>query len=430
MKISLLQVQRASVLFCVLWYGITAKAAESGLTTQTLTLAQALELASSRSPGIALLAPEAEALETRMEREALPPAFTIETDFENFAGTGNVSALSSLESTVRLSRVIELGNKPSLRRSLGDAEIHRLAGEQQLRRSALAAEVARRFIHVVSDQESLVAARHAIELARSSRDVMRERVDAGASSPAMLNRAQIALARAEIALEHAEHELASSRVKLAVLWGDQQAAFTMALGRLFDLPALEPLEVYQSRLDASPDLNRFASEAKVQDARIRLAEARRSPDVAVAAGVRRLEAFDDQALVASFSVPLGTRRRADLERRAAQADRHRVELDRDARRLELHSTLFDLYQELLHARTEVELLNRQIRPQAAAMLQTTDEGYRAGRFSLLEIRDAQTEMLEIERDAIGAAAEFHTLFVEIQNLTGEPIRTLEVESAP
>jgi cobalt-zinc-cadmium efflux system outer membrane protein len=219
-------------------------------------------------------------------------------------------------------------------------------------------------------------------------------------------------------------------VKLAILWGDTAASFSIAAGDLFDLPPLQSLDVYRARLDASPDLGRFASEARVQDARIRLAQAQRSPDVSIAAGIRRLEAFDDTALVASFAVPLGTRRRAEMQERAARADRNRVDMNRETRRLELHATLFDLYQEILHARTEATSLNAQVRPQAETMLATTNEGYRAGRFSLLELADAQLQLIEVEREAARAAAQFHTLLVEIQRLVGVPIQTLAVRGAP
>jgi cobalt-zinc-cadmium efflux system outer membrane protein len=152
--------------------------------------------------------------------------------------------------------------------------------------------------------------------------------------------------------------------------------------------------------------------------------------VSVAAGIRRLEAFDDAAFVTSFSVPLGTRRRAALQERAARAERGRTDLQRENRRLELHAALFDSYQELLHARMEATTLHEQVRPQAAAMLAATDEGYRAGRFSLLELADAQLQLIEVEREAIQAAAHFHTLQVEIRRLIGLPIETLAPRSTP
>jgi len=420
MKNEYARAQNACALVIVLWTATAAGAASPLAQGESLTLARAIELAATHSPSIAALTSETQALAARTEVEALPPNIHIESEFENFAGSGDASGKDLLESTVRLSRTIELGNKAALRRGVGTAELDRLAAEQQLVRAELSAEVARRFIHVLSDQTMLVTAKRATELARTARDVARERVTAGASSPAALGRAEIALARSQIAQEHAEHELASSRVKLSILWGDTAASFALVSGELFELPPMESLDVYRRRLDTSAELTRFGSEARVQDARIRLAQARRSPDVSIAAGFRRLEQFDDEALVASFSVPLGTRRRADLQERAARADRARVDTNREARRLELHATVFDVYQELLHARTEAETLQTQVRPQAEAMLATTNEGYRAGRFSLLELADAQLQLIEVEREAIEAAARFHTLLVDIQRIVGAP----------
>lgn len=429
MKSILAHAWRAGVVACALSAAIEAHAAGQASRNE-LSLEQAIALAAERNPLVRALASESESLAGRSEVEALAQPWTLQTEFENFAGTGTVSGLDALESTVQLSRVIERGGKRALRQELGAREIDALSADQRIRRAELSAEVARRFIHVVSDQQSLTTARRATELARTARDVVKERVEAGAASPAMLSRAEIALARAQIDQEHAEHEIATSRVNLSVLWGDAKGSFGTAAGALFELPSLEPLETYAQRLEASPDVVRFTSDALAQDTRIRLAEANRAADVSVAAGVRRLESFEDHALVASFSIPLGTRRKAALEERSARADRARVDADREARLLELRAKLFELYQEISHARTGAEALHENIRPQAEAMLKTTEQGYRAGRFSLLELADAQTQLLEVEREAITSAAQFHTLLIEIQRLTGAPIRALELRSSP
>ena len=408
----------------------TATSAANADPREPLTLARAMELASSRSPTVVALGAETEAANNRNEAEALPPNLLLESEFENFAGTGQTSGGQALESTVRVTKVFELGDKAALRRGVGSAELERLAADQHARQLDLAAEVARRFVHVLSDQAMLTTAERATELAKQARDAARQRVTIGASSPAAIGRAEIALARAEIEREHAEHELATSRVKLAVLWGEQTPSFTEVDGNLFELGAQEPFETYQARLDASPDLARFASQLRAEDARVRLAQAQRKPDISVSAGVRRLETFDDQALVAGFSIPLGTRRKADYQERAARASRTVIESEREARRLELHATLFDLYQELLHARTETLSLREKARPQAEAMMKTTAEGYQAGRFSLLELADAQIQLIELEREAIRAAAQFQTLMIDIKRVTGEPITALSTRSTP
>lgn len=431
MKSNMVRMRYACAVMFALWMTVLVPAGHAQPRRESITLARAIELAGARSPAVAALAAEVDALRNRNEVEALSSNLVLESEFENFAGTGAASGTDLLDSTLRLSKVLELGGKRSRRRDVGSAELDSLTADHQLRRDELAAEVARRFIAVLADQAILETARRASELARTARDVARERVSAGASSPAALGRSQIALARAQIAQQLAEQELASSRVKLSVLWADDAAdSFGEVEGNLFDMAQLEPFDAYQAQMNASPELASLASQARVEDARIRLARAQRLPDVSVSAGVRRLEAVDDQALVASFSVPLGTRRRAELRERAARADRARVDAELESRRLELMAVLFDLYQEIRHARTEAESLNEQVRPQAEAMLQTTIEGYRVGRFSPLELTDAQLQLVEVERAAIRAAAQFHTLLVEIQRTIGAPIETLAVRSSP
>jgi cobalt-zinc-cadmium efflux system outer membrane protein len=408
----------AIVLLC------TIAPASHSAESQALTLSDALELISTRNPDLLALQPEAEALRQQATADALGPAMTIDAQFENFAGTGDASATRVLESTLQLSRAIELGGKAELRRRIGDTELDQLDAAQRAKRADVLAEAARRFVHVLSDQEQLEATRRATQLAQQARSVVQQRIKAGAASPVFLSRAEIALARAKIEQEHAEHELATSRVSLAVLWGESRPAFAELRGELFNFPQIESLDAYAQRLGDNPDVLRFATEARVLEARSRLAEAHRRPNITISAGVRRLEAFDDQALVAGFSIPLGTKKRAEGEVLSLAARRKQVEFSVSSHRLELQATLFALYQEILHRRTEADVLENEIRPQAEQMVQVTRQGYEAGRFSLLELADAQSQLLEIERDAIRAAAELHSQVIEIERLTGVAVHTL------
>lgn len=397
-----------------------AHAAESG----ALTLSDALELVAARNPTLLSMRPEAEALRQQAAVDALAPAMTLDAQFENFAGTGAASSTRSLESTLQLSRAIELGDKATLRRRIGDTALEHLDAAQRAQRADVLAEVARRFVHVLSDQEQLGATRRATQLAVQARSVVQLRIKAGAASPVFLSRAEIALARAKIDQEHAEHELASSRVSLAVLWGETEATFAQVRGELFNFPEIESLDAYVQRLAANPDVLRFATEARVLEARNRLAQANRRPNITISAGVRRLEAFDDQAFVAGLSVPLGSRKRAQGEIQSLVAQREQLKFSSTSHRLELQATLFRIYQEILHRRTEADVLHDEIRPQAEQMVQVTQQGYEAGRFSLLELADAQSQLLEIEREAIRAAAEFHSNLIEIERLTGVAVHTL------
>jgi len=307
---------------------------------------------------------------------------------------------------------------------VGANEVDRVEAGNLAKRADLLAEVARRFVRVLADQERLAASGRATSLAEYSRDAVQARIKAGAASPILLSRAEISLARARIDEEHAEHELASSRVALASLWGERHAHFAAVRGDLYSLPSLEPLATYQQRLEANPEVLAVAAESRVLDSRLRLARAQRTPNITFNAGVRRLEALDDQAFVAGFSVPLGAAARAQPELSMLNAQRAHLNLTGQARLLELNATLFELYQELSHTRVEAHALRGDIRPQAQRVVRATDEGYRAGRFSLIELADAQRQLLEIERDAIRAASEFHTWLIDLERLTGASLHAL------
>lgn len=395
----------------------------NGVNAADLTLREVVALTSERNPQLASFAHESEAVRQRSFARAATPPISIEGELENFAGTGEVSGVRALETTLQLSKVFELGGKAELRSALGTAEIDNVEVRQRAARADVIAEAARRFLHVLSDQAQLDVTRRAAQLAEQGRDVVRARIREGAISTVFLNRAEIEVARARIAHEHAEHELAASRVALSVMWGDTTPSFDRATGDLFAFANTESVESYLARLEQNPDVLRFASEERMLEARRRLAESQRAPNVTLSAGVRRLEALDDEALVASFSWPIGARSRAEPELRAAQAEGEQLRLNVRGHRLELHSVLFGLYQELLHARTEADVLRDDIRPQAQTVVETTTAGYRLGRYSLVELIDAQQALIEVERDSIRAALEFHNNLIEIERATGVGVHT-------
>jgi cobalt-zinc-cadmium efflux system outer membrane protein len=389
-----------------------------------LTLREAIALTNERSPQLAAFSFQSEATRQQWTGRSYSPAPSLEIQLENFAGTGELSSARALETTLQLSKVVELGGKARMRNQLGLAEVDGVDAQQRATRADVIAEAARRFLHVLSDQTHLEVTRRATELSEQARDAVQARIREGAVSPVFLHRAEIALARARIVQEHAEHELAASRVALAVMWADSFPRFERVDGDLFAFPEIEALETYSARLEKNPELLTFVSDQRVLEARERLADTQRKPNVTVAAGVRRLEGFDDEALIASFSIPLGTRQRAEPEIRAARAAGEQLRLNTSTRRLELHARLFGLYQEILHARTEANALHTDIRPQAQRMVDTTAEGYRLGRYSLVELIDAQRALIEVEQDSIRAALEFHTNLIEIERATGVDTHTL------
>lgn len=361
----------------------------------------------------ALRATEAERIQA-----GLRPNPKLSIQFQDPTGTGNLRDARGLETTLLLSQVLELGGKRERRQRAAAMRLGLLEADYEILRLDVLAEVARRFVHVVRDQALLAVAREAVTLAERTRGAAQTRVAAARAPRTELSRAKIALARARIELEHREHELKSSRRALAASWGDLQPRFERAAADLFVLPTVGDFEQLTAQLRESPDLQRFLTERRLREAQLRLAQARGTPNAQVGAGVHRVEAFDDQGIMLTFSIGLPVFDRNQGNIAAAKERLTQIGSKRRARLIAAQTVLFATYQELLHARTEAQVLAETVIPEARQALDEITAGYRAGRFSYLELADARRELIQLQSEAITAAADYHRFLIEIERLTG------------
>lgn len=416
--------------FCACCCALALLAAPALSASAPLTLRQAIQAALAGNPDLAGFAFELRAQEARTDAAGLRPAPTLSVGIENALGNGEHRRFDAAESTFALSQVVELGGKRAARVGAAQAGRELITVAEQAAQLDVLAEVTRRFIHVAGDQEQLALTRQATALARETVAAVSLRVQAAKAPQAELRRARITLARAQVTQEHAEHELRSSRRKLAALWGDDRARFGSVTADLYALPRPVPFEDLLARLDRNPDFVRFASEARLRDAELRLAQARRRADITVSGGLRHLEATGDQALVLGFSLPLGAGRQAAPAIAEADALRGLTGARHEAARVRATAQLFELYQELRHAITETELLRRTVLPEMQGALEDTRYAYERGRYGYLEWVEAQREFLTIRRSLIEAAVNAQVFQAEIERLTGEAVATQSLQEHP
>lgn len=398
-----------------------ASAAESLVAGPPLSLSQAIALAMERNPELQRSVYPLRAADGRIQQARMAPSPELSMQIENVGGSGRVSGTGAAETTFMLSQVIELGDKREHRSQTALAGRALLSTENEARQLDILAEVTRRFIHVATDQEGVKLAERAMTLAKKTLAEVERRVHAAKSPAVELHRARIALTRATLDDEHAEHELQSSRRKLAAMWGETEPEFGLVSATLFDLPQTDSFSALVARLKTNPDFTRFASEQRLRDAELRLAETRRVPNVQVGAGIRQRQETDDHAFVVSFSMPLFAGSRNSGAIAEATAHREQVSVDERAAFIRAQAQLFELYQELQHSLTEARILREEILPQTESILQQSEYAYQRGRYSYLEWIAAQRELLDAQRSAIEAAANAHRYFAEIERLTGEAL---------
>lgn len=415
------------VWICLISFGAMAEAPEQPASGE-LTLAQAIELSLRRHPELIASGYELSAAQARILQAGVRPNPELGLEFENFAGGGEVGGVGALETTLSLSQVVELGGKRGLRVSVAEGDLDLISIEQRARQLDVLAAVTQRFIDVVAAQERARFAEQAVQLAQQTLEAIATRVEAARSPEAERSRARIALTRAQIEQAQARSELSAARYALAASWGDAEPKFGDAQANLFSFPSSASFQSLLERLERNPDFVRFASEARLRDAELRLARAQARPDITFSLGVRRLEESNDTALVGGFSIPLPVSDRNRGAIREARVRRAQSDAERNAAFTRARAGLFGLYQEISAARLRSETLRSEAVPQAQTALEQTQYGYDRGRFSYLELVTAQEELLALQEAAIDAAADHHRLLAEIERLTSEPLTNMPLEA--
>lgn len=391
--------------------------------TEALTLRDAVTRAAERNPDLAQFAFELRAQDARIEHAAQRPPLHAGLELENFAGRGLASGLSGAELTLSLSRVVELGGQRERRVELADRQRERIDIRRRTAQLDALAEVARRFIHVASDQQQLVLTDLATQLAQDTVTEVARRVQAARSPAVELSRARAAFSQAKLAREHAEHELLTSRRRLAAMWGDRDPDFARVEADLFQMPRIADFDALVLQLSSGPETLQFVSEARQREAELQLAMARARASVTWSVGARRLQRDGDMALVAGITMPLFNSQLARPAIAEARAERAAVDAREHAARVRAEASLFELVQELQHAITETELLRDEVLPQMQEALQATEYAWQRGRYSYLEWTEAQRERVAVQRMLIEAAANAQIFQVEIERLTGAALES-------
>lgn len=383
-----------------------------------LSLREAISATLTQNPQLNSFQFHRQALEGELQTAGLRPALRAGATVENAAGTGDYAGTKSAELTLALSSIIELGDKRDARLGLVTERQQGLAVQQRIVELDLLSEVTRRFIDVVTAQQQLGLRQSTLALSTEITASIKRRVDAGNTPDAELARAQANQSRSAIELRQAELNFDTAKIKLSALWGSTEPTFASVNADLLDVGDSLPLNDLLTQLSDSPDILFFANEARLKDAEVRLALSQRKADLEWNAGIRRLQASKDSALVVGVTVPLFGNSRAAGEVATARANRLAVDNEREVALLQMRAQLTGLFQERQAAIFEIKSLRNDVIPQLKKAVSGTRAAFDKGRYGYLELSTAQRELLDAEAALIDAASNAHLLRTEIERLSG------------
>lgn len=398
----------------VLLFPLGASAESSG----ALTLSRALQRAAVSNPKLAAAGLNIGiATGKRIQAGAIPnPEVSFELD--NAFGTGDYGGLRSAETSLQLSQLIELGGKRDARIAAGAAELESARWEHAAIRLEILSDTAVAFFGVLGRQRKVQVYDAQIGALDRLTPLLQRRVDAGASSSGEIARAQVAadLIRAE--RERARTALAIARRELAILMGANIVDFAFVVGDLERTGRPPAFASVLRGLDNNPQLVRWTAIRAQRDAELLSARLKSIPDLKVGVAWRHFRDTNDDAVRLGVSIPIPVWDQNLGNITAAQAARAKVEAERAASKAALILTLARAYDTLTGASREIELLRTSAIPNAQRAVDAIESGYSQGRFTLLEVLDAQSTAAQAALRELEALASFHTSVATIEGLTG------------
>ncbi|HZR82936.1 MAG TPA: TolC family protein [Candidatus Binatia bacterium] len=388
--------------------------------TGDIALRDVLALALARSPELAAFGWRVRAADAGVVQAGLLPNPSLD------ASTQDVGVPSRLEGqaefTLELGQLIELGGKRAARIEQASRGRELAAWDYEVARIDVLARASQAFVTVLVAQQQLDLAEENVQLAQNVVDAVATRVRAGSTPTAELTKAEVARASARVERDGVRRALDVARRQLAATWGSTEARFRRARG---DLERITPLPSFASvaaRLDRSPDLGRWTTELLERRAAIDLEKSRTVPDVTARGGYRRLFDPGVNTFVVGLSVPLPIFDRNQGAIAAAESRLSQAREDANAARVRLSAALGDAYQSVATAGEQIATLRSDVIPGAREAFATLNAGYRAGRFSYLEVLDAQRTLIGARVQYVRALGDYHRSLTAVERLLGEPLQ--------
>lgn len=315
--------------------------------------------------------------------------------------------------TVQVSQRLELGGKRAARIGVAEQERQLASHDITITAAQLRADVMGAYFDALIAQERVELARASVQVAEKATNVAGKRVTAGRISPIEQSRSRVAEASARLELVQAASELGLSQQKLVTLWGATGPAHINLQRPVDDSPNLPSLEALQQQLDTAPQMERARAQIEREAAQVRLERAERIPDVTVTVGKQREDQVGRNQTVLGISIPLPLFNRNQGNLLAALRRSDKAKSDFEAERIRIVQALSEAYQRAQLAQSEVASITTEILPIAQSTYEATVTGFEAGKFSFLDVLDAQRTLFQTRAQYLRALSERYRAVVAI-----------------
>jgi len=344
------------------------------------------------------------AASARHDQVGRRPNPNLEMEWENFAGSGELTGIGSSEWTLAVSQVFDLSGKRAWAKDQISQEIVLLNHEQRVALLDLQQEVGLAFAEVWFAQESVALVQEQKNLAVLLQKELKERLKAGGSSSIELTRAKLQVAAAEVSLIHAEESQRTAIQNLTSLWGSKNPDFQ----RVYVAP-----EFWQQSADSSdsitvennPDITQWEAISSLNNARLKVAGNTNNLDLEILPGMKYEKASGDN----------------QDEVRAIGYEKQQSEQLKLETLNNLQAQLATSVANQTSARREMEIMASEIIPLAELAYEETKTAHQRGLYGLTDVLTTRNDMFDLRLEQLCSQRDFFIATVNISRLTGQNI---------
>lgn len=398
---------------------VTASACSSSIfAQQIITLEQAVKNTLNQHPSLKPYIYQQQASNAMAEQAQVGSPITINAMMEDALGTGRYSGISSLQTTVGISWLLE-DKQIKARAGLAKQQASLIPLEQATQMLDVAAQTASIFTVLLSQQQQIKLAKLAESQATQLLAEITKRVKLGQLNMIDQLRAKADLAKKALVVEDLLHEIEASKSQLAAQW--QGSDDFNAQGDLADIPGLAKIEDAYQQLKSQPNYQLFAGRQRTLESEIELAKATSLPAWQVSTGFRRNESVDDYAFTAGISIPFGDENRNRHQITALRAEQSQLQASAEAWYQKLSTEVLMLIHKIKHNSHVVDGLSLKAIPALELAAEKAKTAYQTGNYSYTDLFAIEQELLATKTELITAYTNIQLYNIELERLTGATI---------
>lgn len=400
----------------------TALSGQLAYAAENITLDEATALALRANPDIAVVLRGREIESAQVLQAASRPNPTLSGQVEDLRSQNRIA-------TIAISQQLETAGKRDKRMAVADANLAIADAEIGIAQAETSAKAYAVFYQVLAAQQAQTLAQELLQIATQSKETTSKRVLAGKVSPVEETKAKVAEAGLKIDLANANQQLATAKQRLASLWakGNSQTDY-IAVGELEKLSSIPTLSDLMAQLPDSPRLKKASLAIMQKQTLSAIEQSKKTPDVTVSLGARRNEELGGitQAVIGlSIPIPVFDNNQGNLQ--GARAREFQSIDEKAALQNQLQTELAGAY---ARRQLQVEagsMYQQDILQGAQSAYEAARKGFEFGKFSFLEVLDAQRTLFQAKTQFIQTLALARQAEADIQSILGAPYKIESVK---